>query len=223
MVVIFIRTLIIYACLLISMRLMGKRQIGQLDISDLVTTLLISEIASLPIENPDIPVFYAIIPTITLLSFEVASSTLLSKSQFMKNIFSTRPAFLIKNGIIMQKELSKNRISLDELMSKLRQQGANNISEIKYAILEQDGLMSVIFSAPYRTVELNDLKLNTEDDGISHIVISNGTINKHSLKTINRDVNWVKEQLDAQKINIKDVFLMTVNDSYSINITKKDK
>ena len=223
MVVIFIRTLIIYTCLLISMRLMGKRQIGQLDISDLVTTLLISEIASLPIENPDIPVFYAIIPTITLLSFEVASSTLLSKSQFMKNIFSTRPAFLVKNGIIMQKELSKNRISLDELMSKLRQQGANNISEIKYAILEQDGLMSVIFSAPYRTVELNDLKLNTEDDGISHIVISNGTINKHSLNTINRDVNWVKEQLAAQKVNIKDVFLMTVNDSYSINITKKDK
>ena len=107
MVVIFFRTIIIYGCLFISMRLMGKRQIGQLDISDLITTLLISEIASLPIENPDIPIVYSIIPIIMLLTFEVGSSTILSRSQLMKNIFSTRPSFLIKNGEIDQKSLSK--------------------------------------------------------------------------------------------------------------------
>jgi len=132
LLIIFIRTIIIYGCLLISMRIMGKRQIGQLDVSDLISTLLISEIASLPIENPDIPIIYSIIPLITLLTFEVTSSTILSRSQFMKNIFTPRPSFLIKDGEINQSALRKNRISIDELISKLRQQGIYDIQEIKY-------------------------------------------------------------------------------------------
>ena len=113
------------------MRLMGKRQIGQLDLTDLITTFLISQIASLPIENPDIPIMYALIPMITLLSFEIVSSMILSKSQTLKNLFSSRPGFLIKDGEMDQKEIRKNRISLDELMCELRKQGAGDISGVK--------------------------------------------------------------------------------------------
>ena len=222
MVVIFIRTIIIYGCLLIAMRLMGKRQIAQLDISDLITTLLISEIASLPIENPDIPIVYSIIPIITLLTFEVTSSTILSKSQFMKNVFSSRPSFLIKDGKIDQKALEKNRISLDELISKLRQQGINDLSEAKYAIIEQDGQISIVSKSPYRQPNLEDLGIEGKETGIMHIIIANGEINRHSLKIIQKNEKWVEDQLSKQKLCASDVFLMTVNDAEEIQITKKE-
>ena len=222
MVVIFIRTIIIYGCLFIAMRLMGKRQIGQLDISDLITTLLISEIASLPIENPDIPIVYSVIPIITLLTFEVTSSAILAKSQFMKKIFSTRPSFLITNGDIDQKALSKNRISIDELISKLRQQGITDINEVKYAIIEQDGQLSIIPKSPYRQPTLADMDIEANEVGIMHVVIANGSINRHGLKVIDKDEEWVKRQLSKQKIQISDVFLMTVNDADQIQITKKE-
>ena len=204
------------------MRLMGKRQIGQLEVTDFVTTLLISEIASLPIENPDIPITYALIPIITLVTFEVSSSMLLSKSQRFKNIFSSRPGFLIRDGKVDQKQLLKNRISLDELISTLRQQSINDISEVKYAILEQDGQMSVISYPQYRQPTLGDLKIKAKDTGISHIVISNGSINHHTLKVINKNEEWVRSQAKKQGCVPSEIFLMTVNDAGNINIVKKE-
>ena len=221
MVVIFIRTIIIYGCLFISMRLMGKRQIGQLDISDLITTLLISEIASLPIENPDIPIIYSIIPIVTLLTFEVSSSTILSRSQFMKNFFSTRPSFLIKDGEIDQRSLSKNRISLDELISKLREQGMNDLGEIKYAIIEPDGQLSVVPFERFRPATPNDIGTCVRETGIMHVIIANGRINEHGLSMTEKNEEWVNSELSRRGIITKDVFLMTLNDADEISITKK--
>lgn len=223
MVVIFIRTLIIYTSLLISMRLMGKRQIGQLDLTDLITTFLISQIASLPIENPDIPIIYALIPMVTLLSFEIVSSMILSKSQTLKNLFSSRPGFLIKDGEIDQKEIHKNRISLDELMCELRKQGVGDISEVKYAIIEQNGQISIILKAAYQQPALKDLGIKREDSGIEHIVIANGSVNLHGLEVISKDHDWLDGQLKKRHCDCKDVFLMTVNDSGNINFIKKDR
>ena len=111
MLVILTRTIIIYTTLLIAMRLMGKRQIGQLEVTDLVTTFILSEIATLPIENPDMPIINSMIPIIILLTFEIVSSTILSRSPKMKNLFSSRPGYLIYKGKIEQSELKKNRIS----------------------------------------------------------------------------------------------------------------
>lgn len=222
MVVILLRTLLIYICLLGAMRLMGKRQIGQLDLTDLVSTLLISEIASLPIENPDIPIVYAIIPITTLVTFEIVSSTILARSPKFKNLLSSRPGFLIRDGSLVQKEISKNRISLDELMSELRRQGVNDISQIKYAILEQDGQISIILKSEYNPLSPSDLNINVSDDGIAHIIIANGVINAHGLEFIGKNRDWLERQLEKNKCRASDVFLMTVNDSGKINLTKKE-
>ena len=219
---ILIRTAIVYTCLLIAIRLMGKRQIGQLEVTDFVTTLLISEIASLPIESPDIPISFALVPIITLVTFEVASSTILSRSQLLKNLFSSRPSFLISNGIFDQKELKRNRISLDELISELRQQGANDISEIKYAILEQDGHISVILKAKHQPPTLSDLKIKTQDKGIAHIIIANGRANSHGLRTIKKDRRWLDSVLKRNNMIASDVYLMTSNDNGEINIVRKE-
>ena len=222
LLVIFVRTIIIYGCLLIAMRIMGKRQIGQLDVSDLISTLLISEIASLPIENPDIPIIYSIIPLITLLTFEVASSTILSRSQFLKNVFTPRPSFLITDGKINQTALKKTRISIDELISKLRQQSIYDIREVKYAIIEQDGQISVIPKIEYRQPNLQDLKIKSKESGIIHVVVENGKINRHGLEVVKKGPDWIVREASKRKLSISDIFLMTVNDAGEIQITKKE-
>ena len=144
------------------MRLMGKRQIGQLEVTDFVTTLLLSEIATLPLEDPDIPIINALIPMITLLTFEVVSSTILCRTPRLKNLFSSRPGFLIRNGKLEQKEMIKNRISPDELMSELRQNGYTELSEVAYAIIEQDGTLTVIPRSENRAVTPKDININVE-------------------------------------------------------------
>ena len=204
------------------MRLMGKRQIGQLEVTDLVTTFILSEIATLPIENPDMPIINAMIPIIVLLTFEVVSSTILSKNPKMKNIFSSRPGYLIYKGKIDQSELTKNRISLDELISELRQNNVTDISEVNYAILEQDGKITVIPKSDHRPLTPKDMNLKVKDDGLSHIIISNGVINDHGLKVVQKDRNWLFKELQKRQKTAKDIYLMTITDASKINIIPKE-
>lgn len=224
MVTIFIRTLIIYTILLISMRLMGKRQIGQLEVTDLVTTFMLSEIATLPIENPDMPLVNSLIPIIILLTFEVASSMLMIKAPRLKSLFSSRPGYLIKNGVLIESELIKNRISSDELISELRQNGISDIDQADYAIMEKDGKITVLPKPEYRPITPFDLGLNTSDDGLSHIIISNGIVNSHGLSVIGKSQKWLDATLSKDGYTVKDIFLMTSTDSgrlYTIPKAKK--
>ena len=223
MVIIFIRTLIVYTLLIVTMRLMGKRQIGQLEVTDFVTTLLLSEIATLPIEDPDVPLVNAIIPMITLLTFEVASSTVLSRTPKLKNLFSSRPGFLIRRGRLDQKEMMKNRISPDELLSELRQSGYADLSEVAYAIIEQDGRLTVIPRAENRALSPKDININVENDELSHIIIAGGVVNKHGLAVTGKSRAWLDGQLEKKGCTAKEVFLMTLGDSGRINIIMKEK
>ena len=172
MLTVFIRTFIIYISLIIVMRLMGKRQLGELEISDLVTTFLISEIASLPITDSEIPLTHAIIPIIVLLLLEVGISAFLSKFPKLKFIFSARPSTLIKDGELCKKALLDSRISFDELFTQLRQQGCDDISQIKYAILEQNGNITVIQRAKYKPLCPADIDLSVK---------SGSTTEKHAI------------------------------------------
>lgn len=205
------------------MRLMGKRQIGQLEVTDFVTTLLLSEIATLPIENPDIPIVNALIPMITLLTFEVVSSTILSRTPKLKNLFSSRPGFLIRKGRVDQKEMLRNRISPDELLSELRQSGYADLSEVAYAIIEQDGRLTVIPKAENRALSPKDININVEHDELSHIIIAGGVINEHGLSVTGKSRKWLDGQLEKKGCTAKDVFLMTLGDSGRINIIMKEK
>ncbi len=223
MLTILFRTIIIYLSLLIIMRLMGKRQIGELDISDLVTTFLLSEIASLPITDTSIPVAFAIIPMIVLLTFEVSSSWFLSRFPFFKNLFSTRPATLICNGEINQKEMLKSRLSLDELIGELRQSGVSDISEVKYAILEQNGKITVIQNASAKPISAEQMNIEVCDSGIDHIIISDGFVNKYSLDLLGISENELYRVLASKNITKKDVYLMLIDDSKKVKIFRKEK
>ena len=222
MLTIFIRTVIIYFILTVIMRMMGKRQLGELDVGELVITIILSEIATNPISNPERPMLEAIVPIITLASLEILMSALILKVPFFKSILSSKPAVLVSRGIIDFKAMKKVRISLEELVSQVRQNGIYDLNEVDYAILEENGKMSVIPKNANRQPDKSDLKVYCPDTGIMHLVISDGTVSSHGLDTIKKDRAWLDRKLSRLGIAINDIFCMTVDDSGRIFIQKKD-
>ncbi len=222
MLTIFIRTVIIYIMLTVIMRLLGKRQLGELDVGELVITIILSEIATTPITNPERSIFEAIVPTVTLASLEILTSFLILKSPMFKSVLSSKPAMLIKRGIIDFKAMKKVRISLEELVSQIRQNGIYDINEVDYAILEENGKMSVIPKNKNRQPEKSDLNIPCLDSGLMHLVISDGEVNAHSLKLIKKDRAWLEKKVQKLDVAIKDIFCMTVDDQGKIFIQKRD-
>ena len=223
MVTILFRTVIIYLILIITMRIMGKRQLGELEPSELVTTFLLSEIASLPITNLDIPVMFAVIPIITLLSLEVFASVLLIKVPTLKNLLSPRPNILIDKGKLRQDELQKLRISTDEFLSELRQSGITDFSEVYYAILEENGKLSVIPKAKHSPPTAKQMGIPVSESGISHILVSDGKLNRHGIKTLGLTSADIKQYLTENSLSLGEVFLLTRNDGGYYNIILKEK
>lgn len=223
MITILIRTVIIYLILNVAIRLMGKRQIGELEISDFVTTLLISEIASLPITDNSIPISHAFIPIITLIFLETSSSLLIVSVPRLKNLLTARPTTLIRNGKLCQQAMRQARISLDELISELRQKDITDLDEVSYAILEQSGKISVITKARHRQPTVEQLGLSAKENGIYHIVIDNGVINRHSLCQMNKGEEEIERILKKKKLTKANVYLMMMSDAGEVTIIQKEE
>ncbi|MBO5716422.1 MAG: DUF421 domain-containing protein [Clostridia bacterium] len=223
MVTILCRTFIIYILLAGTMRILGKRQLGELEVSELITTILLSEIATMPIANQDIPISHAIIPLITIVMFEVTLSFISSRSPIFKNLLSSPPSTLVYNGKINQQELRKNRISPEELISELRINNITNISYVQYAILEQNGMLSIIPKIQFQQPTLEQLDIEEKEEGIIHIIISQGSWNEYNLKLLNKSKHEFQKLLKKKKVTVKDVFLMTIDDNENIELVIKEK
>ena len=223
MAIILIRTVIIYIVLVGAMRIMGKRQLGQLEVSDLVSTLLLSEIAALPIENHSIPLVYAIIPIVLVLAAEIFSAALLSRFPGLKNLLSTRPTVLVKMGKPQEAALKRTRISADELMVALRKSGSTDISSVAYATLEQDGTISVVPTTPERPATAADGGKKPAESGIYHILIENGKISRHGLDSVGKNERWIEQFLITQNTQLEDVFLMLADDGGSLRFFRSQK
>ena len=204
---ILVRTLIVYILLSFSLRIMGRRQLGELDVSELVSTLLVSEIASIPIDEPDIPLSNAVIPILFILSLEVILSTVKNKSGKLKSKIEGEPVYIIYKGRLLQRALKDNRISLNELMSEIRAQGVGDISKVNYAILEQNGSLSVLCRG---------------EGEMSHPIIIDGEINRPTLASMGYNDTWLDKRLTEARVRQKDIFLMTVDDDGKIYIVERD-
>ena len=209
MAAIFIRTLIIYVFISLSIRIMGKRQLGELEVSELVCTLLISEIAALPIADPDIPLLNAIVPLFLVVCLEIMISFTKNKSEKLKRALEGSPAFIVYQGRLLQRVLYENRISLNELLCEMRTQGVGGIRDICYAILEQNGKISII--------------KNGADSRMAHPLIIDGTANEQSLGKLGYGAEWLQGELKRKGVRQEEVFLMTVNDAGDIYIIRKEK
>lgn len=200
MTIAFVRTLILYIVVIIALRLMGKRQIGELSPSELVVTILISDLAAIPMQDPGISILNGIIPILSLLCLEIIISTILLKSKLSRKILVGSSSILIDNGKINHNEIKRMRITVDELVEELRLKDYPDITCVKYAILETNGKISVI---PF-----------PEKDGQSGCVlpitlISDGKLNSSSLNQINKDMTWLNKQIKKGGFSgINDVLLM---------------
>ena len=211
MITLIFRTLLVYIFLIIIMRMMGKRQIGELEVTDLVATLLLSEIASLPITDPNIPVLHAIIPMIVLLSLEVFSSYILIRVPKLKNFLSSSPTFLIKEGVLDQAALMASRLSIEELMSEIRQQGFCNLAYIWYAILEKDGQLTILPRTRYAPPTQEQLNISAREEHLMHVVYNGNTFNDKGLTLIGKDRSWLEKQMERRGISLADQFCVTAN------------
>ena len=205
---VLIRTIIIYLFLSISIRLMGKRQIGELETGELISTLLISEVASLPIDNPDIPLSSAIFPILLIISIEIIISFVKNKSNRLKRVIDGEPSFIVYKGKLRQNVLRENRISANELLSELRVLGVGDIAEVDYAILEQSGKISA---------------LKKKSDNMAHALIVDGEVNESALTSLGYDSRWLEKRLREKHAKQEEIFLMTVDDNGYINIIKEEK
>ncbi len=211
MLTILFRTLLIYFVLYFIMRLMGKRQIGELEVTDLVTTLLLSEIASLPITNQELPVSHAIIPMITLLFLEVLFSVLLIRVPKLKFLISATPTVIIHHGILDQRAICSLRISLDELISEIRQQGYTDIEQVDCAILEKNGKLTIVPKPQYAQPTVEQLGLKPQSDALAHIIYSNKSISQTGLSLIGKDKKWFDRQIKKRSISLEHVFCITAS------------
>jgi len=218
-----IRTVIIYLLLVLALRATGKRQIGELEISELVSTFLISEVAAAPIGNQEIPLSFAILPIFTIISLEIIVSFLSTRSSLMKKLFLGSPIILISRGKLQQKELSKARMSVEELLSELRQNGVTDIEEAAYAILENNGKLSVTPQAKYKPATVRDLKLSIPESGIAHALIIDGTVKQEALRGSGKTIEWLHQTVEERGIALKEIFLLTVDDTDKVRIIRKDK
>ena len=215
------RTFLIYLILFGIMRLMGKRQIGELEVTDLVTTLLLSEIASLPITNIDLPVSHAVVPMIILLFLEIAFSVILIRFPKLRPLVSARPTVIIQKGELDQVALRDLRISIDELIGEIRQQGYTSLTQIDCAILEKNGKLTILPKVAYSTPTVEDLGLSVEQEELMHIVFCNGSVSHSGLSLIGKDEDWLRASFKKKKQNPEELFCVIANESGEIHFISK--
>lgn len=224
MAIVICRTLIIYFALLITMRILGKRQLGELELSEFVLGALIADLASHPLQDMGIPLINGLVPIITLFCCEVLIAGLTMKSIRLRTVFFGKPSVLIARGQIVQREMRRNRFTLDELMQELRSQGRSDIRKIEYAILETDGKLNVIPYPSEAPVTAAQLGLPAPDIGLSTIVISDGRILDANLRHLGLDQNWLADRLRENGAeDAAQVFIMTVNGAGQIYFARKEQ
>ena len=225
MLVVVIRTLILYASVTAAVRIMGKRQIGEMQPSELVVAIMISDLASVPMQAVDIPLLSGIIPVFTLIVAEVFAAFLSLKSKAIRRIIAGEPSVVIRGGRIDEKELLRQRFNLNDLLEQLRISGYPDISQVEIAVLETNGQLSIIPKAEARNVTVKDLNLkNAEKETIPFMLISDGKINKAELERSGKSEKWLNQELKKKKISsVKDVFVASLDEDGKLFLQKKER
>lgn len=223
MLISLVRTLIMYGAILIAVRLMGKRQISQLQTSELVVTLLISELAVMPIQQHQDPLWNGLIPMVVLVVCEIVVSLFMLKSGKFRQLVCGNPIVIIENGKLLQNQMRRLRMSTEDLFEELRQAGAFALEDVAYAIMETNGQLSVLkkSSADYLTPKQAGVK--APEEALEVVVISDGKISQNSLRLCGRNPAWLREQLRFQGAELADVFIMTVRTDGQQRIIRKEK
>lgn len=220
--VILYRTVIMFTVIIVTMRLMGKRQMGELELNELVVAVMISELAAIPLTDVEKSLLSGIIPIVTLLICEITVSLISMRCLKFRSIISGSPSIIVKNGQIVQKEMKKNRFTLDELVAALRTNSITDISTIKYAILETDGSLNTVLYNEHTPVTNKSIGKREDDNGIPLLIINDGRVLRGNLEKIGLDDNWLQKELQKRHLkNPSDVFLLSIDENKNIYFASK--
>jgi uncharacterized membrane protein YcaP (DUF421 family) len=224
MLISFVRTLILFGLVVLVTRVMGKRQISQLQPFELVVAIMLSELATIPMQNTSVPLISGIIPIFTLMIIQIAFSYLSLKSEIARKIICGSPNILIKNGKIMEEELTKLRLSLTDLMEILRIKDYYNIDDIEFAIMETSGEISVIPKAPKKPITPEDLNLSTTRHRLPYAMILDGNVDHEGLTKSNHSLAWLQKEIKKHGVNDpKEVFFAFIDANGKLYIQLKEK
>lgn len=222
MAVTLIRATVLYLAVIFLMRLMGKRQIGELQPSELVITILISEIASIPMQDNRVPILHSVVALFALVAYEILSSALSLKSNRLRTLFQGHPVIVIRDGEIDMKALGKLRMTVNDLISLLRQKDVFDISQVSYAVFETNGKISVLLKAENRNSTVKDLGLCPQDGGMQFAVVCDGKIIEETLAESGFDVSKVNKFILSSGIPIENIMILTVDKNGISYVAGKD-
>lgn len=212
MIVIFIRVLVLAIIVTFSMKIMGKRQIGQLQPIDLVIAIMISEVSSIPMQDTSIPLMHGIIPVLALLSLQLIVSYFAKRNTTFRKIVTGSPTLMVHNGLIQIDNLKKELFSVTDLMEHLRSQGWHDLSNIHTAILEPNGLVSVIPKSQFRPADASMLNAPSPGEGSAYVVVEEGRISDEGLALANKNKDWLMQELKKNKIaSVKNVYFASIS------------
>ena len=224
MIITIVRTIIMYIFVVLTLRLMGKRQIGELEASELVVTIIISEIAALPITNLGVPLSGSILAILILLILEMCLSYFAYRSIRVRTILYGKPSMFYQKGKLNQTEMQRQRFNLADLMEEIRNNGASSLDEVDYVIMETNGNVSVILNAQNRPVTPSDLNLKPESVHMSYVIIDNGSLVQNNMNRLGLNGEWLHKQLTQHGLKSpKDVFYLSFeqNDGSTVLIPKE--
>ncbi len=223
MSLLFIRTLIVYAAVIGGLRFTGKRQLGELSTSEFAVTILVSELASIPLQDTAVPLLGGIVPLATLLAVEVLLSCLCRRSRRLRRLLSGNSCVVIKDGQFDTAMLRTLRLSPEDILEGLRIAGVSRISDVRYAIIETNGQLSVIPRAAQQPLTPADCGLHPGEVGMALVLVSDGVLIRHNMQQLGKTEAWVREQCRLRGIDrLEDVFLMTSDDQENLFLQRRD-
>ena len=220
----FVRTIVLYALLIVGIRLMGKRQVGELEPTELVLAMLLSDLAAVPMQDFGLPLLYGVVPIITLLCITMILSMLTMHSIRLRVLLCGKPSIVVQEGKLQQEEMRKSRITVDELLEELRLQSITDISTVKYAILETSGQLSVLLYEAHQPVKPSQMGLTLQTEELPVVIISDGRLLEHNLRGMGLNQKWLTKQLKQRHLSsYKQVFLLTVDRTGVIYCAPKEE
>lgn len=222
-VIFYSRTLVIYLLLIAVMRLLGKRQIGQMETSEFVVTLLVADLAAIPMQEKSIPLLYGVIPILLVLGMELVLSWLSLRSIRLRKLLCGKPEILIENGNILQKSLHKNRITLDELTEMLREKDILDLKAVQYAILETNGSLSVFPYPKEKPASAKEAGIQTKKQYLPLTIISDGKLLEDNLQKLGKNTKWVQKVLSQHNATLQSTLLLTADGSDRVLFYPKER
>ena len=219
----YIRTVILYLVLIFGVRFMGKRQIGQMEASEFVVTMLIANLASIPMQDGGIPLFSGLIPILTVLGVELVLSGLMVKSVRFRRLLCGKPVILIENGKLLQENLRSTRITLDELTGHLREKDVLDIGSVQYAILETDGNLSVFPYPEEAPASAKAAGIPVQQQSLPVTVIEDGFFSRENLRKAGKDSKWLEKILREKKAAVDNTLLLTVDGRDKVVWIRKER